>query len=78
MINVCFYVFITNKLFNFFRKMFNTKTIKINNSFLLENKAIQCVPVSLCLSRFITYAPSFIFLGRLSLEKTPLNLGSFL
>ena len=45
--------------------------------FFLQNKAIQCVPVPLCSSRFITYAPSFICLGRLSLEKTPLNVGSF-
>ena len=44
--------FIPNKFFNFFRNMFNTKTIK--------------------------NAPSFIFLGKLFLEKTPLNLGSFL
>ena len=28
-------------------------------------------------SRFITYVPFFILLGRLSLEETPLNLGSF-
>ena len=40
-------------------------------------KAIQWVPVSEYSSRFITYVPSFIFLGRLSLEQTPLNLGSF-
>ena len=58
--------------------MFNTKAIEINNFiFFLQNKAIQCVPVSAYSSRFITYAPSFIFLGKLSLEKTPLNLGSF-
>ena len=43
----------------------------------LQNKAIQCVPVSAYSSRFITYAPSFIFFGKLSLENTPLNLGSF-
>ena len=57
--------------------MFNSKTIKINNLIFLQNKAIQCVPISSYLSRFIAYARSFIFLGRLSLEKTPLNLGSF-
>ena len=45
--------------------------------FLLQNKAIQCVPTSAYSSRFIIYAPSFIFNGRLFLEKTPLNLGSF-
>ena len=69
--NVYFYVFIHDKYFNFFRNMFNTKT------FLLQNKAIQCVPTSAYFSRFITYALSFIFLGRLLLEWTPLNLGSF-
>ena len=33
-----------------------------------EYKAIQWVPLSEYSSRFITYAPSFILLGRLSLE----------
>ena len=32
--------------------------------------------INLKSSRFITYAPSFI-LGKLFLEYTPLNLGSF-
>ena len=39
-------------------------------------KAIQSVPIDLKLSRFITYAPSFI-LGKLFLYQAPLNLGSF-
>ena len=70
-------VFITNELFNFFRNMLNTKAIKVNNFIShTPNKAIQCVPVSGCSSRFITYAPSFIFLSKLSLEKTTLNLVS--
>ena len=34
-------------------------------------------PFTIFLSRFITYAPSFI-LGKLFLEITPLNLGSYL
>ena len=38
---------------------------------------MQFVPTSAYLSRFITYAPFFIVLDKLSLEKTPLNLGSF-
>ena len=29
--------------------------------FLFQNKAIQCVPTSAYLSRFLIYAPSFIF-----------------
>ena len=41
---------------------------------LVQNKAIQCVPVSAFSSRFIT---SFILLAKLSLEKPTLNLGSF-
>ena len=36
-INVCFYVSITNKFFNFFRYMFNTKAIKVIN-FILFTK----------------------------------------
>ena len=51
------------------------------------NKAIQCVPVFLYSSKFITNAPFFkaepsslerIPFGKLFLEYTPLNLGSFL
>ena len=42
-------------------------------SFLLQDKAIQCEPTSSYSSRFITYAPYFIFNGRLFLEKMPLN-----
>ena len=41
------------------------------------NKAVQCVPASAYSSRFIIYVPSFIFLGKLFLKKTPLNLGLF-
>ena len=52
--NICFYVFICNELFNFFREMFNTKTIEINNFRFLQNKAIQCIPTSAYSSRFIT------------------------
>ena len=29
--NVSFYAFVPDKFFNFFRNMFNTKTIEINN-----------------------------------------------
>ena len=41
--------------------------------FLSINNETQCVPLLFLLSRFITYAPSFI-LGKLFLEKTSLNL----
>ena len=58
--------------------MFSAEAIEINNFIFLQNKTIQCVPpVHAYSSRFITYAPSFIFLGKLSLEKTPISLGSF-
>ena len=51
--------------------MLNAETIKISNTiFFLQNKAIQCVPKSAYSSRFITYAPSFIFLVKLPLEKS--------
>ena len=43
----------------------------------LQNKAIPCIPVSAYSSRLITLALSFILFGKLSLGKTPLNLGSF-
>ena len=39
------------------------------------NNEAQCVHLLLLSSRFVTYAPSFI-LGKLFLEKMPLNLGS--
>ena len=46
--------------------------------FGLTNKAIQSVPVFSYSSKFITYAPFIILFGKLFLEYTPLNLGSFL
>ena len=33
------------------------------------------MPASLYSSKFITYAPFYIFAGKLCLEYTPLNLG---
>ena len=44
------------------------KLLKQTISLLLQNKAIQCVPISAYSSRFITYALSFIFLSKLFLE----------
>ena len=50
------------------------KESKYTVVFLSLNNETQCVAF-LCLSSiFITYAPSFI-LGKLSFEKTPLNIG---
>ena len=51
------------------------KLLKQTISFLLQNKAIQFIPRFAYSSRFITYAPSFIFLDRLIFEKRSLNLG---
>ena len=65
------------KYFNLFRNMFNSKTVKINNVNVLTYKAIQCVLTSGYSSRLFTYVPYFTVLGELSLEKTPLNPGSF-
>ena len=65
---VCFYVFMPNKLFNFFRNMFNSNTVKKIISIFFTYKLIQCVPTSAHSSRFITYAPSFILLGKIMLR----------
>ena len=45
--------------------------------FVSINNETQCAPLLYLSSRFTTYTPSFN-LGKLSLEKTPLNLGSLL
>ena len=42
---------------------------------LSTNNETQCFPLHCLSSRFITCDPSFI-IGKLSLEKTPLDLGS--
>ena len=46
------------------------KLSKQTISLLLQNKATQCLPTSAYLSRFITYAPSFIFSGMLSKKRS--------
>ena len=50
---------------------------KYTAMFASINNEIQCAPLLYLSSRFTTYTPSSI-LGKLSLEKTPLNLGSLL
>ena len=70
------FLFLTNSLI-YSGTSLTPKLTKQTISLLLQNKVIQCVPTSAYSSRFITYAPSFIILGRLSLEKNPSNLGSF-
>ena len=47
---------------------------KFTAVFLLINNGTQFVPLLCLSSRFMKYTSSFI-LGKLSLEKTPLNLG---
>ena len=46
------------------------KLSKKTTSLFFTYKAIQYVPASAYSSRFIIYAPFFIFLGKLSLELT--------
>ena len=48
---------------------------KYTAKFLSISNETQCVPLLFLSSRFIVNAPSFV-LGKLFLEKTPLNLGS--
>ena len=54
------------------------KLSKYINLLALTNKEAQCVPVFSYSSKFITYAPFLTLFGKLFLEYTPLNLGSFL
>ena len=51
------------------------KESKYTAVFLSINNKTQCVPLLCLLLRFMTYVPFFI-LGKLSIEKTPLNLCS--
>ena len=57
--------------------MFNTETIEINSFIPVTKLSNSMCATSAYSSRFIKYTSSFIFLGKLFLEKTPLNLGSF-
>ena len=76
--NVSFDVFMSNKFFNLFRNMFNTKTIEINN-FTFVTKQSNPVRTNICIFIKVYYVCPilYFFSGRLFLEKTPLNLGSF-
>ena len=53
------------------------KESKYTALFLSVNNETRCVALLCLSSRFMTYTPSFI-LGKLSLEKAPLNLGLLL
>ena len=52
-----------------------SRELKYTAVCLSINNETQCVPLLCLSSRFITCTPSFI-LGKLALEKAPLNLGS--
>ena len=58
------FVFMFLFLINFLTSLGMYSTSKKSNTY----KATQCVPTSAYSSRFTTYAPFFIVLGRLSLE----------
>ena len=74
---VGFYVFMPNKFLNFFRNMLNNKNLKINN-FTLFTKQSNPICANICIFIKVYYIyPILIFLRKLSLESTPLNLGSF-
>ena len=73
--NMFVLMFYSNKFFNFFRNMFNSKTVEINN---FNISTIQSNPMCASVWIFIKVYyifPFFILLGKLSLEWTPLNLG---
>ena len=62
-------------LFNTCRGTYSIpKESKYTVAILSINNEVQCVQLLLLSSRLVTYAPSFV-LGKLFLEKTPLNLG---
>ena len=66
---VCFHVFMSNKPFDLFRNMLNIKTVKVYNFIIFYIQInSMCAYISAYSSRFITYAPFFIVLGRLSLD----------
>ena len=70
--------FIFDFVWYFFRNIFNSKRIKKKTPVYLSiNNETQWVPLLCLSSRFMNYASSFI-LRKLSLEKTQLNLGSWL
>ena len=51
--------------------------LKYTTVFLSINNETQCIPLLCLSSKFLTYARSFI-VGKLSFEKLPLNLASYL
>ena len=63
----CFNNFITFKLFNAFRSMFNSKPIQIYCYIIFNINSNPIIPTDLQSSRFITYAP-YIILDKLFLE----------
>ena len=67
--NISFYVFISDKFFNFFRNIFNTKTIKINNVIFCKIKQSN-VCLHLHFHQDLLYMPHpLLFLAKLFLKK---------
>ena len=60
---VCFYVFIFNKLFNFFRNLLNTKAIKMNNFFFFTKKS-NPMCTSICMLIKIYYVCPILYFFR--------------
>ena len=61
--NVCFYVFISNKIFNFFRNMFGTKTIEIND-FISFTKQSNPMCNYVCILIKVYYISSILYFSR--------------
>ena len=68
---------IIDSLFNTSSGIYSIPKEKYTTAFLSISNETQCVPLLFLSLRFVTYSPSFI-LGKLFLEKTSLNLGSYL
>ena len=65
---VCFFVFMSNKFFNFFRSMLNSKIIEINN-FIVFTILSNPMCTNICIFVKIYYICSILyFLGKLYLE----------
>ena len=67
-VDISYYIFIINKFLNFLWNVLNLKAIEICSSFVVYIQSYPMSPILEYSSRFITYAPSFILSGKLSLE----------
>ena len=77
-LNILWVIDVSLILFNTSRGIYwIPKESEYTSVLLSVNNGTQCDPLLFLLSRFLTCAPSFI-LGKLFLQKTLLNLGSYL